>query len=137
MFSAGGLALPGCVFFRQSSMLLSEEVWCMRELKYSSAAEMSEAIDKYFEDCDGHPLTDENGDVVTDKYGNPIIVGAHPPTVTGLALWLGFKTRQSLLDYQSRDKAFNDVLTRAKSRCEEYAERRLYDRDGACTLARF
>ena len=102
----------------------------MRELKYSSAEEMSEAIDKYFEDCDGHPLTDENGDVVTDKYGTPIIVGAHPPTVTGLALWLGFKTRQSLLDYQSRNNAFNDVLTRAKSRCEEYAERRLYDRDG-------
>ena len=102
----------------------------MRELKYSSAAEMSERVDKYFEDCDGHPLIDENGDIVADKYGNPIIIGAHPPTVTGLALWLGFKTRQSLLDYQSRNKAFNDVLTRAKSRCEEYAERRLYDRDG-------
>lgn len=102
----------------------------MRELKYSSAVEMSEAIDKYFEDCEGHPLTDKDGTVATDKYGVPIIVGAHPPTVTGLALWLGFKTRQSLLDYQSRNKAFNDVLTRAKSRCEEYAERRLYDRDG-------
>ena len=102
----------------------------MRELKYSSAAEMSEAIDKYFEDCEGHPLTDKDGTVATDKYGVPVIVGAHPPTVTGLALWLGFKTRQSLLDYQSRNKAFNDVLTRAKSRCEEYAERRLYDRDG-------
>ena len=51
------------VIFRKSSMLLSEEVWCMRELKYSSAEEMSEAIDKYFEDCDGHPLTDENGDI--------------------------------------------------------------------------
>ena len=102
----------------------------MRELKYRSAEEMSEAIDKYFEDCEGHPLTDETGDIVVDKYGNPIIVGSHPPTVTGLALWLGFKTRQSLLDYQSRNNAFNDVLTRAKSRCEEYAERRLYDRDG-------
>ena len=102
----------------------------MRELKYSSAAEMSEAIDKYFEDCDGHPMTDETGDIVVDKYGNPIIIGAHPPTVTGLALWLGFKTRQSLLDYQPRNKAVKDVLKSAKSRGEEYAERRLYDRDG-------
>ena len=101
-----------------------------RDFKYKSAAEMSEKVDGYFNDCEGHPLTDENGDIVADKYGNPIIIGAHPPTVTGLALWLGFKTRQSLLDYQSRNKAFNDVLTRAKSRCEEYAERRLYDRDG-------
>lgn len=98
--------------------------------KYSNAKAMAEAVDKYFEDCEGHVLTDEDGEAVTDKYGQPVIVGAHPPTVTGLALWLGFKTRQSLLNYQARAEAFNDVLTVAKTRCEEYAERRLYDRDG-------
>ena len=91
---------------------------------------MSEAIEKYFKDCEGHTLTDENGDIVYSKNGNPVIVGTHPPTVTGLALWLGFKTRQSLLNYQTRSKAFDDILTVAKSRCEEYAESRLYDRDG-------
>ncbi len=87
-------------------------------------------MEKYFEDCKGHVLTDKDGEDVTDKYGVPVIVGAHPPTVTGLALWLGFKTRQSLLNYQARSKAFDDVLTAAKSRCEEYTESRLYDRDG-------
>ena len=91
---------------------------------------MSEAIEKYFKDCEGKALTDEDGNAVTDKYGAPVIIGAHPPTVTGLALWLGFKTRQSLLNYQARTATFNDILTVAKSRCEEYAERRLYDRDG-------
>ena len=100
------------------------------KLKYQTAEEMSEAIDKYFEDCEGKTLTDESGNVVTDKYGVPVIIGAHPPTVTGLALALGFKTRQSLLNYQARSDKFNDILTVAKSRCEEYAERRLYDRDG-------
>ena len=100
------------------------------KLKYQTAKEMSEAIEKYFKDCEGHPLTDENGDIVYSKNGNPVIVGTHPPTVTGLALWLGFKTRQSLLNYQARSKAFDDILTVAKSRCEEYAESRLYDRDG-------
>lgn len=91
---------------------------------------MSEAIEAYFKDCEGHTITDENGEIVTDKHGVPVVIGTHPPTVTGLALWLGFKTRQSLLNYQARSKAFDDVLTMAKSRCEEYAERRLYDRDG-------
>ena len=38
---------------------------------------------------------------------------------------------QALLNYQARSKAFNDTLTRAKSRCEEYAEARLYDKDGS------
>lgn len=98
--------------------------------KYTSAAALSAAVDAYFEDCKGKVLTDNNGEAVTDKYGAPIIIGAHPPTVTGLALALGFKTRQSLLDYQGKSAAFNDIITVAKSRCEEYAESRLYDRDG-------
>lgn len=98
--------------------------------KYKSAAKLSAAVDAYFKDCEGHPLTDKNGDTVYKLNGDPVIVGVHPPTVTGLALWLGFKTRQSLLDYQARSEAFNDIITIAKSRCEEYAESRLYDRDG-------
>lgn len=98
--------------------------------KYKNAAELSEAVEKYFEDCKGHILTDDKGKPVYSKYGVPIIIGSHPPTVTGLALALGFKTRQSLLDYQAKSAAFNDIITVAKSRCEEYAESRLYDRDG-------
>lgn len=98
--------------------------------KYKNAAELSEAVDRFFEDCKGHTITDSNGVIITYKNGVPVIIGEHPPTVTGLALALGFKTRQSLLDYQARSDRFNDIITVAKSRCEEYAERRLYDRDG-------
>ena len=100
------------------------------KLKYQTAEEMSAAIDEYFKGCDGHLMTDDNGNTVYTKGGDPVIVGVHPPTVTGLALALGFKTRQSLLNYQARSKAFDDIITVAKSRCEEYAESRLYDRDG-------
>lgn len=98
--------------------------------KYNSAAAMQAAIDAYFADCEGHQLVNDDGETVRDKNGVPVIIDAHPPTVTGLALALGFKTRQSLLNYQARSKAFDDIITLAKSRCEEYAERRLYDRDG-------
>lgn len=101
-----------------------------RPLKYKTVAELQEAIDQYFDNCRGEPLLDDEGTVLTDKRGNPIIVGAKPPTVTGLALALGFSTRQSLLNYQGR-KQFLDTITRAKTRCEEYAEARLYDKDGS------
>lgn len=97
---------------------------------YNSPEEMEEKIEAYFKDCEGHLLFDDDGKPYLDKWGNPIIIGAHPPTVTGLALALGFTSRQALLNYQAK-KAFVDTVTRAKSRIEEYAERRLYDRDGA------
>ncbi len=56
-------------------------------------------------------------------------MGAHPPTVTGLALALGFTGRQALLNYQAKPR-FVDTITRAKARCEAYAEERLFDRNG-------
>ena len=101
-----------------------------RPLKYKTVDELQAAIDQYFEDCRGKPLMDDDGNAVTDKYGNPIIVDAKPPTITGLALALGFTGRKQLLDYQGR-ATFCNTITRAKARCEEYAESRLYDRDGA------
>lgn len=101
-----------------------------RPPKYKSAEEIQQKIDKYFEDCEGYPLTDENGKQVYDKFGKPIILDRHPLTVTGLALALGFSTRKSLLEYQGK-KEFVNAITRAKARVEQYAEERLFDRDGS------
>lgn len=98
--------------------------------RYKSPEEMQEVIDRYFDECAGKPLTDDEGHVLLDKYGSPVIIGAKPPTVTGLALALGFTSRQALLNYQGK-KQFVDTVTRAKSRIEEYTEARLFDRDGA------
>ena len=101
-----------------------------RPLKYKTVEELQAAIDAYFEDCRGELLTGRDGSPIIGRNGEPVIIGAHPPTVTGLALALGFTGRKQLLDYQGR-KAFCNTITRAKARCEEYAESRLYDRDGA------
>lgn len=97
--------------------------------KWKSVKAMQEAIDAYFKKCEGEPLI-VDGSAAVDKYGVPIIINVKPPTVTGLALALGFTGRQALLDYQARPE-FADTITRAKSQCEEYAESRLYDKDGA------
>lgn len=101
-----------------------------RPRKYKSVAAMEKAIEEYFESCKGEPLLDADGRPCFDKYSQPVLINAHPPTVTGLALALGFTGRQALIDYQGRPE-FADTITRAKARCEEYAESRLYDKDGA------
>lgn len=99
-----------------------------RPPKYSSVDEIQAAIDAYFTECEGVPLQDADGNPVMYK-GHPVIVGAKPPTVTGLALALGFATRKSLMEYQGK-KEFVNTIMRAKSRCEAYAEERLYDKSG-------
>lgn len=96
---------------------------------YKSAEEIQEKIDAYFKMCEGEPLV-VDGNVMTDKYGEPIIVGKRPLTVTGLALALGFNSRTSLLNYQDKPEFMNTIM-RAKSVVEQYAEERLYDKDGA------
>lgn len=100
-----------------------------RPPKYRNAEEIEEKIEAYFQECEGTPLLDDAGSVQTDRYGAPIIIGRKPPTMTGLALALGFSSRQSLLNYQGK-KQFVDTITRAKSFIEAYAEERLFDRDG-------
>jgi hypothetical protein len=101
-----------------------------RPLTYATPEDMQKVIDAYFKDCEGKPLIGDDGNPVLDKWGNAVILGAKPPTITGLALALGFNSRQALLNYQDRPE-FNDAVTRAKSRVEAYTESRLFDKDGA------
>ena len=101
-----------------------------RPPKYKTKEEMQAKIDEYFESCEGKPILDDEGKPICDKYGNVILIGAKPFTITGLALALGLNSRQALLNYQGREE-FNDTITRAKTRVEQYAEERLFDKDGA------
>lgn len=75
-----------------------------RPLKFQSVSELQKRIDEYFIDRDS-----------TGK----------PYTITGLALWLDASSRECLLNYQEKDDYF-DTITRAKLRCQEYAESQLY-----------
>ena len=75
-----------------------------RPLKFPSVEELQKKIDDYFDDRDA-----------TGK----------PYTITGLALWLDASSRECLLNYQEKDDYF-DTITRAKLRCQEYAESQLY-----------
>ena len=109
---------------------MSERNKAGRPPKYKTKEEIQEKIDAYFEECKGSPLLDEDGKPVLTKFGCPIIIGARPLTITGLALALGFTSRQALLNYQAKEE-FVDTIMRAKAKVECYAEERLFDKDGA------
>jgi hypothetical protein len=109
---------------------MSEERKVGRPPLFESAEQMQVLIDKYFEECDGKILLDKDGEPVRNKYGKIIRDDRKPYTVTGLALALGFTTRQALLNYEGKQE-FVDTIKRAKARVEKYAEERLYDKDGS------
>ena len=109
---------------------MSEQNKVGRPPMYKTVEEMQKRIDAYFEECKGRPLLYDDGRNVLDKYGFPVYLDKRPLTITGLALALGFNSRQALLNYQVKDE-FHDTILRAKAKVECYAEERLFDKDGA------
>ena len=87
---------------------------------YKTKEEIQEKIDAYFKECEGQPFI-VDGKPIFDKNGAPIMIGKRPLTVTGLALALGFTSRQALLNYQDKEE-FVDTIARAKAVVERYAE---------------
>ena len=99
-----------------------------RPPKFSSPEELQAKIDQYFDFCKGQLATDCFGNPIVDKHSKPVILGARPPTICGLAFFLGM-SRRSLLNYKSRP-AFEYVVSRARLRIEMYTNERLFDREG-------
>ena len=100
-----------------------------RPATYKTVEEMQVRIDAYFNSCYGEYVRDDEGNLETDKHGFPVMTKPRPLTITGLALALGFSGRQALLNYEDKPE-FMDTIKRAKSRIEQYAEERLFDKDG-------
>lgn len=98
--------------------------------KYTDPEVFRQKIDEYFEECKGKLLADHNGDPVIDRWGDPVMLGKKPPTLSGLAYALGFKTRTGLNRYKAK-KEFMELLLDAKLRIEMYNEEQLYTRDGS------
>lgn len=100
-----------------------------RPMKYTNAAELQAACNAYFDSCRGYYRRDDTGAYVLDKRGCPILDGSQPLTISGLQIALGFRSRQSLIDYGKR-QPFASIVQRARLRIENYAEERLYDKEG-------
>lgn len=112
-----------------------------RPRRWTKVSDMQKAIDGYLDSCKTEYLRDENGEIMQNCKGEPVILSNKRATVAGLALALGFATRQSLIDYTHRtdddDKPFVDAITRAKLQIEDATAQAAFERDsarGACFL---
>ena len=94
-------------------------------MKKISEMEMAERIRAYFSSRK-KPRCNREGQVLTDKNGE-ILLDERPATVTGLALYLGFDSRESMLAVTHGKKAA--LIRKALLVIEEQAEEKLFCKD--------
>lgn len=98
-----------------------------RPLKFETVEDLQYRIDLYFLACKAHQYDDAdmlNG--LNDE--DLLIINSIDdvfPSVTGLALAVGFASRSSLTDYGEKD-AFSSTVKKAKLRVENAIEQRLF-----------
>jgi hypothetical protein len=94
---------------------------------FETSEELEQSIEDYFEKCVSKPLTFDKDGIPTpvmDAKGNPVMID-NPPTTAGLALHLGYASRQSLYDQKDRDERFSYIIKRAILAIENQHEKRL------------
>lgn len=97
---------------------------------FSDERDARERFERYCDKCKGKMLIDqESGQPAINKYGEPMFVGKRVPTMSGLALALGFINRKDMIAY-ARNGEHKKLIQAMMTKMEEYAEQRLYDRNG-------
>ncbi len=100
--------------------------------KYETPEQLDIKIEEYFVDCKElkeHRFVDRGHNLVTAMMPKT-------PTITGLALFLGFADTQSLMDNAKRDNSFSVIITRAKVRCGEELNQKALNREVEARIAR-
>lgn len=93
-----------------------------RPPKYKTPEELQKKIDQYFEEEVGT-------EVISSADGKDQKVIPKPPTVSGMALYLGFMNRNSMYDYGDRGE-FSGTIKRAIARVAAYAEKAILNGTG-------
>ena len=88
-----------------------------RPALFKNEAELSNAVESYFEYIKGVENKKTAGG--WDRY-------PEPPTITGLALFLGFDSRQSLYEYEEKGNEFTCIIKRARLKVENGYEKNLH-----------
>lgn len=106
---------------------------------FDSPEKLQKMVDSYFDSCYGF-MYDKLGNIKYDRDGEPIRYQARPFTVSGLSLYLGVSTKTFLKystgifdDVQDTENTllYKDILVKARQKVENFAEEKLYSRDGS------
>lgn len=111
-----------------------EPFFSQRLMRYKDPEQLRKGIEKYFKSCIG--VRYYRGQIMLDEHGEPLKGQVQPYTLSGLARFLHIST-QTLNDYEAKANAglippeYAEIIWDARMRIQEYAEKRLYDREGS------
>lgn len=88
---------------------------------YETPEALISACDEYFEYIKGEAAKNKDDEIDYDRW----VREPEPATVTGLVLFLGFSSRQSLDDYAKKEE-FSDIIKKARLRVENKYELKLH-----------
>lgn len=97
-----------------------------RPLKFKSAEELKEKIDKYFKSIKTQ-MRDDSGELIYDANGEPVLYYIKPPTLAGLALYLDCDTK-TLRNYDEKEEFFPSI-NRARQLIEAFNNEAVYEKD--------
>lgn len=91
---------------------------------FETPEDLQSKIDAYYESCQDKEMPADEDHLEGWQY-----YGEHP-TITGLAYFLGFESRQSFYDYEEREE-FSYTIKRARLRIESNYEQALFGKNQA------
>ena len=94
---------------------------------YGTSEELQAAVDRYFDECRGVPAYDGDGIPIIKRNGQQLYVSEKPPTLSGIAHFLGYKDQRTFMRQKYRGSDFHDVVCEARLRIENFWEQALYD----------
>ncbi len=108
----------------------------MRKKKlFKNAAELEEKLEKYFNSLNPSYLYDDDGSIIYDKSGCPVMSETKPATISSMAYYLGFSSKEEFMSLL-KDKGLCDTVKKALLRAETHTELLLFDKTSS-TGAKF
>ena len=99
----------------------------MKRNKFKNPKELQALVDEYFASLEPERLVDDEGNIIKDKNGVPVMSERRPATIASLAYAVGLTSKQELVKLQENEK-YEYVIKRAMLRTEAYMERLLFDK---------
>ena len=99
----------------------------MKRNKFKNPKELQTLVDEYFVSLEPERLVDDEGNIIKDKNGVPVMSERRPATIASLAYAVGLTSKQELVKLQENEK-YEYVIKRAMLRTEAYMERLLFDK---------